>query len=699
MRSLMQKTWFRILMLAIYCCCAAGAVVAGKLFHYILQDGWFSDQDNFGFPQTSLCYSYVDDCLRHVFDNLQWLRTPASTHLGGWGGKSFAYKITQDDGTVLADTTGSNSEFVDMWNVMVENPILYTPVMDKTNAVSADSDLVITPAPDSAVSDTDATATQEPQPSEQYDALPPSIPWQTTDNDYYIEENAWGDYDLEGYVNLPVEPYDGCYMEYCVFEQLYALRQLLLPATIVCALLASAGLAVSLTAAVLCGRRGKLTLLGRVPADAAALVLLLSAVLFQDLSYELNDQLRMILSQLFISYSDTVRVVLGLWVVGLMACLSTNQITLGVWKDKLLLSLVLRKLPAAAVLILLMVGHMLILLLIMWYVYVRTLVIILLVVLELADAVMLLWMLRQNRESRCICQASKALAVGDLTYKVDTKRLHAMWKELGQDLNRIGDGMSLAVEEQMRSERMKTELITNVSHDLKTPLTSIINYIDLLKNEDLPEQTRREYMEVLDRQGAKLKKLTEDVVEASKAASGAVKVNAETFDLRVLAEQTVGEYSERLSAAGIEPVMHLPEQEALIMADPRLLGRVLDNLTVNVLKYAQAGTRAYFDLERDTEQVVLAIKNTSREPLDIPAEELMERFVRADSSRTTEGSGLGLAIARSLTELMGGQLELILDGDHFKAQVSFPTAALPSGTTEAISEPPPADENTQQAQA
>ncbi|MCD8117350.1 MAG: HAMP domain-containing histidine kinase [Oscillospiraceae bacterium] len=255
---------------------------------------------------------------------------------------------------------------------------------------------------------------------------------------------------------------------------------------------------------------------------------------------------------------------------------------------------------------------------------------------------------------------------------MDTKKLHLTWKDLGQNLNSLGDGMALAVEERMRSERMKTELITNVSHDLKTPLTSIINYIDLLKDETLPVEKRREYIDVLERQSAKLKKLTEDVVEASKAVSGAIEVNWEELDVTELLEQSVGEYSERLHEAEIEPVIHMPRESVLLLADGRLLGRVLDNLITNILKYAQPGTRAYFDLTVDQGRLEIAIKNISRAPLDIPAEELMERFVRGDSSRSSEGSGLGLSIALSLTKLMGGELELILDGNLFKAFITFP---------------------------
>ena len=227
----------------------------------------------------------------------------------------------------------------------------------------------------------------------------------------------------------------------------------------------------------------------------------------------------------------------------------------------------------------------------------------------------------------------------------------------------------------MKSERMKTELITNVSHDLKTPLTSLINYIAFLKQPGLDEQTRAEYLDVLEKQSTKLKKLTEDVLEASKAVSGAVDVHLEPIDAVELLEQLVGEHADRMAAAGIEPVLNKSCESTLILADSTLLGRVLENLIVNITKYAQRDTRAYFDLTETQDAVYITMKNTSREPLNIPAEELLERFVRGDSSRHSEGSGLGLSIANSFTELMGGKLQLTLDGDLFKAELTFPRAA------------------------
>ena len=233
-------------------------------------------------------------------------------------------------------------------------------------------------------------------------------------------------------------------------------------------------------------------------------------------------------------------------------------------------------------------------------------------------------------------------------------------------------GMSKAVDDRMKSERFRTELITNVSHDLKTPLTSIVSYVDLLKKENIENETALGYIDVIDRQSAKLKKLTEDLVEASKASSGAVSVNKEILNIGELINQSVGEFSEKLEAAEITPVINLPEEEITVCTDGRLLWRVFDNLIQNIIKYAQPGTRAYFDLTEAEYNAVLTIKNISKDPLNMTAEALMERFVRGDASRNSEGNGLGLSIAKSLTELCGGVFELTLDGDLYKVTITIP---------------------------
>ena len=279
---------------------------------------------------------------------------------------------------------------------------------------------------------------------------------------------------------------------------------------------------------------------------------------------------------------------------------------------------------------------------------------------------------------RRLQRAGRALAAGDLSAQVDTKGMLWDLKRHGEDLNAVGRGMSIAVEEQLKSERLKTELITNVSHDIKTPLTSIVNYVDLLRRPHTPEQ-EAEYLEVLARQSGKLKKLTEDLVEMSKASAGSLPCRPVPRRVRELVEQAVGEYADRLAAAGLEPVLALPENSAACMADGALIWRVLDNLLGNACKYAQPGTRLYIDGSLADDHVTLSFKNISREALNISADELMERFVRGDASRSTEGSGLGLNIAKSLMELQGGSLSLSIDGDLFKAQLILPRAAdIPS---------------------
>ena len=294
-----------------------------------------------------------------------------------------------------------------------------------------------------------------------------------------------------------------------------------------------------------------------------------------------------------------------------------------------------------------------------------------LLVLVALDIAGLYFVIRIMRQLKTLQTAAQKLAAGDLTYTVDTEKMYPVLKEHGDNLNAVSVGMSRAVNERMKSERFKTELITNVSHDLKTPLTSIVSYVDLLKKEPIESESAQEYIDVLDRQSQKLKKLTADLVDASKASSGALPVHSEKLDLGELLRQSAGEYTEKFAAAGIVPVLLVPEGETYVTADGRLLWRVLDNLLGNAVKYAQSGTRLYLELVQDETETVLTLKNISREPLNIPAEELMERFVRGDGSRHTDGSGLGLSIAKSLMELMGGKLALTLDGDLFKAALVF----------------------------
>lgn len=268
-------------------------------------------------------------------------------------------------------------------------------------------------------------------------------------------------------------------------------------------------------------------------------------------------------------------------------------------------------------------------------------------------------------------KAGKALAEGNLTYHVDTSKMIFGYKEHGNYLNSIGEGMAKAVAERMKSEHLKTELISNVSHDLKTPLTSIINYSDLLGQTAEPEKVK-EYSEVLHRQSVRLKKLLDDLLEVSKASTGNLSTDPAPCDVKVLITQTTGEYEQRFAEKHLELIHREPEEDVRIMADHRHLFRIFDNLLGNICKYAQSGSRVYLNVEREEKKVRIVFRNMSEYPLNVNGEELMERFVRGDQSRHKEGNGLGLSIAMSLAQLQGGSLQIITDGDLFKAVLEFP---------------------------
>lgn len=287
---------------------------------------------------------------------------------------------------------------------------------------------------------------------------------------------------------------------------------------------------------------------------------------------------------------------------------------------------------------------------------------------KLVLVTLILWAILQMK---ALQEGGRKIAQGDLEHQIDTSKMFWEFKRHGEYLNSIGIGMSKAVDERIKSERFKTELITNVSHDIKTPLTSIINYVDLLQKENLENETVEEYLEVLDRQTGRLKKLIEDLIEASKASTGNLTVNLERLEAGVFMVQTVGEFEEKTNASGLELLITKPEKSVYIMADGRHFWRVIDNLMNNICKYAQPSTRVYINMEEKDQRVIITFRNTSKYALNITSEELMERFVRGDSSRNTEGSGLGLSIAKSLMELMGGTFDLYVDGDLFKVVLGF----------------------------
>lgn len=289
--------------------------------------------------------------------------------------------------------------------------------------------------------------------------------------------------------------------------------------------------------------------------------------------------------------------------------------------------------------------------------------------LKVLEAAIVIYAVISMRELQ---RGGRELAAGNLDYKVPLEKLRWDFKAHGENLNSMRTAIQAAVEDQMKSERMKTELITNVSHDIKTPLTSIVSYVDLLKKQEMPTPEAREYLEVLDRQSAKLKKLTEDLVEAAKASTGSMTVNFQRTDVNVLLTQSAGEYQEKLQSKTLQLLLTPAKDAPAISADGRLLWRVFENLLSNIYKYALPGTRVYLTCESDENTVTITFRNISAAPLNITADELMERFVRGDDSRHTEGSGLGLSIARSLTQLQKGTFDLSIDGDLFKAVLTFP---------------------------
>ncbi len=290
------------------------------------------------------------------------------------------------------------------------------------------------------------------------------------------------------------------------------------------------------------------------------------------------------------------------------------------------------------------------------------------------------YLILKTAERKRIRQGVTEIAAGKLDHHLPLHNLSGEEKKLAEQINRIGGGLKAAVEDSLKNERMKTELITNVSHDIKTPLTSIINYVDLLKREHIQDPKIQGYIQVLDQKSQRLKTLTEDLVEASKASSGTLKLSREKIDFVELIHQTTGEFNDRFAACNLNLVTNIPETPSYIMADGRYVWRILENLYRNAEKYSMPGTRVYIEVFEKIGRVFFVMKNVSNAPLNIKAEELTERFIRGDVSRTTEGSGLGLSIAKDMTELMNGTFRVYLDGDLFRVTVSF--AVIPEQKTD-----------------
>ena len=289
-----------------------------------------------------------------------------------------------------------------------------------------------------------------------------------------------------------------------------------------------------------------------------------------------------------------------------------------------------------------------------------------------AEVVVVFYIIRQECGKKQILDGVKRIAEGEVDHKIPVEKLKGEEKEIAEYINKIGEGLDAAVEASLKNERLKTDLITNVSHDIKTPLTSIINYIDLLKRENFTDPKVLGYLDVLESKAQRLKTLTEDVVEASKVSSGNVNLQYMDIDLAEMIQQTSGEFSEKFEKRRLKEMLSLPEEPAIIRADGQRMWRVIENIYNNAAKYAMEGTRIYADLKVEEKTVVFSLKNISEQPLNISADELTERFIRGDISRSTEGSGLGLSIAKNITELMQGSFEVYLDGDLFRVTITMP---------------------------
>lgn len=614
--KLRESTFCKIVAFLLFCVLTVGSLLCGLGYALAWDDGMY-DYDPVSFEETTWCREFVRSHQMQIIHGI-WGNDNQVYGLMDYSNANYTYRIYNAAGRLMEDTTTENS----------------VPVMTAT--------------------------------SEQYGL-----------------NGSW----VESCINYPILKGDPAFSFYQTFEILLCGSALFLPVGIGAAVLAVLLFCWLLYAA---GRQkgGIIALRGlnRLPLDLLGAALCLGfigcGVLLSDgIDFFYNPVWSIVLAAvlLFVMaglglglfFTLAARLRAGNWwkntIVywGLYLCLRFLR-----WGKKVILSFInalplVWKCVGAYVVVLLVNFFMTVIIANAWNWFVPFLL------LMVFDAAGLYVVVRLTLQLRALQKAGRALAAGDMEASVDTEKLWFDLKEHGENLNSTGLGIARAVNERMKSERFRTELITNVSHDLKTPLTSIVSYVDLLKKEEIENETAKEYIDVLDRQSARLKKLTEDLVEASKASAGVLSVNRERLDLSELLRQSAGEYAERFVLAQLNPVMNLPEVPCFVLADGRLLWRVLDNLLLNITKYALPGTRVYLDLAPTGGGAVLTLKNISRNPLNIPAEELMERFVRGDSSRHSEGSGLGLNIAQSLMELMGGKLELALDGDLFKVTLTF----------------------------
>ncbi len=497
---------------------------------------------------------------------------------------------------------------------------------------------------------------------------------------------------MSGYIRWPAEKYSEIWFAYLVYQVLAATYKFPLPLCIGCAAASLLLLAFLLWSAG--WKRGDekptLHLWHRIPLEAHAalwIFLVCLVVAVNDFWYYGSDYITLLCVSVFIAVITFAAAMFLMTVAARIRCRALWRSTAVAWCCRLV-GRFFRALPSTWKYVVAYGGFMFINLVfgaagISSFYHGGAYICCLLFMFDLAVLAVVVWYALQLRAVR---RGAKALAMGDINYKIDTRNMWPCFRRQAEDLNSIAIGMTRAVEARVKSEHFKTDLITNVSHDLKTPLTNIVSYVDLLRRAAPGSEEQEKYLDVLDRQAVKLKKLTEDLIDASKAASGSVNVNREVLDAKELLQQAVGEWTERLGKGRVVPVLKMPDGPVAVLADGRLIWRVFDNLLSNISKYSMEGTRAYIDLARTPNGAAIMFRNISREQLGVPAAQLMERFVRGDASRHSEGSGLGLSIAASLTGLMGGRLDLSCEGDLFRAMVLLPLADSPAAEMKSAAE-------------
>lgn len=497
---------------------------------------------------------------------------------------------------------------------------------------------------------------------------------------------------MSGYIRWPAEKYSEIWFAYLVYQVLAATYKFLLPLCIGCAAASLLLLAFLLWSAG--WKRGDekptLHLWHRIPLEAHAalwIFLVYLAVAVNDFWYYGSDYITLLCVSVFVAVITFAAAMFLMTVAARIRCRALWRSTAVAWCCRLV-GRFFRALPSTWKYVVAYGSFMFINLIfgamgIGNYYYGGAVICCLLFLADLAVLGVIVWYALQLKAIR---QGAQMLAMGNINHKIDTRNMWSCFRRLADDLNSIALGMSRAVDARVKSEHFKTDLITNVSHDLKTPLTNIVSYVDLLRRAAPGSDEQAKYLDVLDRQAVKLKKLTEDLIDASKAASGSVNVNREALDAGELLRQSVGEWQERLGKSQLTPVLKAPDEIVMINTDGRLIWRVFDNLLSNISKYSLPGTRVYIDLARTPNGAVIVFRNISREPLGVPAAQLMERFVRGDASRHSEGSGLGLSIAASLTGLMGGRLDLSCEGDLFRAMVLLPLADSPAAEIKPVAE-------------